>query len=266
MVVLVVALAGCTAEAPETGHTHTGDAIVSLPVGDGTEAEDVGYSLVDVRLPSRAGRAGQVRFRIDSYRGTPVTDFLVEQTRQLHLYVVREDLTVFQHLHPTMAADGTWSAPVSLPVPGRYRVVAEFVARDEGGNGDHLILGQEVAVPGGPGGGPPPVDPVVEVTVSAAPTAGPDGRLGLRVRDALGRPVRLGTYLGAYGHVTGFHHRTGALVHLHPQGAPEVTEAGSELAFHTEIEDPGDYRLFVQVRVDGYLHTVPVEVTVDPAV
>ena len=32
-----------------------------------------------------------------------------------------------------------------------------------------------------------------------------------------------------------------------------------------EIPDPGDYRLFAQTRVDGFLHTVPVELTVAPS-
>ena len=63
--------------------------------------------------------------------------------------------------------------------------------------------------------------------------------------------------------MTGFHRDTGAMVHLHPLAAPEVTEDGSELTFHAEIDDPGDYRLFAQVRVDGFLHTVPVELTVE---
>ena len=85
------------------------------------------------------------------------------------------------------------------------------------------------------------------------------------VRDAERRPVELGTYLGSYSHVTGFHTGTGAMVHLHPLDAPEVTEDGSELTFHADIAQPGDYRLFVQVRVDGFLHTVPVELTVAPS-
>ena len=37
---------------------------------------------------------------------------------------------------------------------------------------------------------------------------------------------------------------------------------GSELTFHSDISEAGDYRLFAQVRVDGFLHTVPVELTV----
>ena len=261
--VALVALSGCTDD-PEAagGHTHPNGQQVSLPVGDGTTAAEVGYRLDDVRLPRSAETTGEVSFRIDDFRGNPVTDFLVEQTKDLHLYVVRSDLGVFRHLHPTMADDGTWTAPVSLPGSGSYRVIAEFVARDDGGNGDHLVLGQPVDVPDGPESKADPADPVVSVEVAEAPRTGANGRLRLVVRDAQDRPVNLGTYLGAFAHVTGFQTETGSMLHLHPLGSPRVTEDGSELTFHTEISEPGDYRLFAQVRVDGFLHLVPVDVTV----
>ncbi|HYH35461.1 MAG TPA: hypothetical protein VD814_09955 [Nocardioides sp.] len=264
---LLLALAACSAEPATTGtpgHTHAGGAHVSLPVGDGTRSSEVGYTLADVDLPDRAGVVGEVSFRIDGFQGTPVTDYLEEQTKDLHLYVVREDLAVFRHLHPTLDDAGSWSAPVSLPSSGDYRVVAEFVARDPGGNGDHVILGHTVPVAGGPAEAPA-VEPVLQVEVTESPAVGPEGRLRLRVRDEQDRPVRLGTYLGTYGHVTGFHEVSGAMVHLHPLGPPETTENGAELTFHTEIEQAGDYRLFVQVRVDGYLHMVPVPLTVSAA-
>ncbi len=265
---LALVASGCSADDGGTapaGHSHAaGQAIVSLPVGDGTEAEQVGYALEDVSLPDRAGTTGEVSFTV-TYQAEPVTEHIEELTRDLHLYVVSDDLTTFRHLHPVMAEDGTWAAPVQLPAGGGYRVVAEFVARDSGGNGDHLVLGESVAVPAGPPSYDAPTDPVVEVEPTQAPAAGPDGRMELTVTDRDGEPVRLGTYLGAFGHVTGFHEETGSMVHVHPLDAPAVTEDGSTLTFHTEIDQPGDYRLFVQVRVDGYLHTVPVEVTVGSA-
>ena len=34
------------------------------------------------------------------------------------------------------------------------------------------------------------------------------------------------------------------------------------MRLHTEFEMPGDYRIFVQVRVDGFLHTVPLTAVV----
>ncbi len=164
-----------------------------------------------------------------------------------------------------MAPDGTWTAPVSLPVTGSYRVIAEFVAKDSGGNGDHVILGETVDVSDGADADPAPSDIALEVEVTEPPEISPSGRMTLTVRDVEGRPVRLATYLATYGHVTGFHRETGAMLHMHPLTAPDVTEDGSSLDFHTEIEDAGDYRLFVQVRVDGFLHTVPVDIAIADA-
>jgi hypothetical protein len=271
VVVAVLALAGatgCSADAETqvaAGHSHAGGAMVSMAVGDGTQVSEVGYALDGLQVREQPDGIGEVRFRIDDSDGNPVTDYVEELTKELHLYVVNDDLTVFRHLHPTRANDGTWTAPFDVPDAGGYRVVTEFVALDDGGNGDHVVLGRPLALPPGDPGDLLADDHVVDVTVSQAPTTGPNGLLRLVVRDAAGQPVELGTYLGSYSHVTGFHTGTGAMVHLHPLDAPDVTEDGSELTFHADIAQPGDYRLFVQVRVDGFLHTVPVELTVAPS-
>jgi hypothetical protein len=258
-------LTGCSSDdgQVESGHTHApGQGHTSLPVGDGTRDSEVGYSLAALQVREQSDGIGELRFRIEDYEGDPVTDYVEELTKELHLYVVNDDLTVFRHLHPTRADDGTWTAPFDVPDAGGYRVVTEFTAVDDGGNGDHVILGRRLALPPGDPGDTAAEDRAVGVTVSEAPATGPDGELRLVVRDADRQPVNLGTYLGAYSHVTGFNTETGAMVHLHPLEAPEITEDGSELTFHSEIEQAGDYRLFVQVRVDGFLHTVPVELTV----
>ena len=268
VVLLAGTLVGCSADGPEqvaAGHSHVGGAMVSMAVGDGTTSSEVGYSLDGLQVRERRDGIGEVQFRIDDFEGEPVTDYVEELTKELHLYVVNDDLTVFRHLHPTRDDSGTWTAPFDVPDAGGYRVVTEFVARDDGGNGDHVVLGRPLALPPGDPGDTVAGDELVGVTVSQAPTAGPNGLLRLVVRDAAGAPVTLGTYLGAYSHVTGFHTETGAMVHLHPLAAPEVTEDGSELTFHSDIDAPGDYRLFAQVRVDGFLHTVPVELTVAPS-
>ena len=58
-----------------------------------------------------------------------VRDFDVEHEKRMHLIVARRDLTGFQHLHPEQAADGSWSTEVRLDAAGSYRLFADF-ARD----------------------------------------------------------------------------------------------------------------------------------------
>jgi hypothetical protein len=248
-------------------HTHAPGQGDPATVGDGTSPSAGGYRLAGVRLPSGTDGPSELSFQVLGPDGEPVTDYTEQQTKLLHLYVVRTDYAVFRHLHPTMADDGTWSVPADLAEPGDYRVIADFLPADAE---QPLVLGTESTVPGqwrptplSPGGD----DGVVQVRVDGTGTVGPDGRLRLLVSTVDDEPVVLGSYLGAAAHVSGF--RTGGqsirdrvFVHVHPYGAPEQTEDATRLTFHTTFERAGDYRFFVQVRVDGFVHTVPVTATV----
>ena len=250
--VLLAALVACTpASSVERAHDHS-----RIPAGDGTERSVVGYSLDGLTLPGTAGTPGRYSFRIGTFRGTAQTEFLTEQTKRMHVYVVRDDLAVFRHLHPTMAGDGTWSGSMTLAEPGRYRLVTEFVADDDGGLGDQVILGDWATV------GPPTAPVPVPAAATSASAMGLDiaVRTGPTLTVAVskdGTPAELGTYLGVYAHVTGFQVATGAVVHLHALGAPD----DGVLTFHSAFPAPGDYRLFVQVRVSGLVRTVPITVT-----
>src|SRR5215210_1837354 len=68
--------------------------------------------------PQRRGGAMSVQLRLIAFAAVAVLAFataaLVEHTRRMHVIVVRRDMTGFQHVHPTQAADGTWSVPVTL--------------------------------------------------------------------------------------------------------------------------------------------------------
>ncbi len=242
---------------------------IGNPVGDGIEASVNGYRMTDVTLPPASG-VGEVSFRLLTPTGEPLMDYTEEQTKLLHLYVVRDDLAQFRHLHPTLAEDGTWTARVDLGSPGRWRVVAEFIPA---GSSTPIVLGTTLRVRGSwtpeevPGGeaARSGSDGVVRARLLADGQVGPNGRLRLRITDADGNPLTLGSYLGTTGHLTGFAVGTRGFVHVHPYGAPEVSAKGTVLTFHTVFTEPGDYRLFLQVRVDGLLHQVAITAPVSPA-
>lgn len=276
-VLLALGATGCGAPAPTTTpltaseHSHdseTGEHITPL-VGDGTRATEFGYTMEKVLLPRSAGVAGRVSFRIRFEDGHVVTDYIEEQTKLLHLYVVSKDLTVFRHLHPTLDKDGTWSARLTLPEPGSYRVIAEFVARADADSGDYAMIAGTAKVGGrAPSAVPDGQDEDedgqgITVAFDRPLATGPDGEMVLVVRGPGGAPVELGSYLGAYAHVTGFRRATGAVAHLHPLDAPQPSADGTRLTFHTQFSEPGDYLFYVQVRVAGFLYTVPVPATVN---
>lgn len=238
------------------------------PRGDGTRATVAGYTIDDVTLP-RADRTGEVSFRIVDEAGKALTDYTPEQTKLLHLYVVRDDLGEFRHVHPELGDDGTWRGRVDLGGAGWWRVVAEFIPE---GADRPVVLGMSLRVAGKWQAAVVPVgdaaatsdDGVVRIRLEDHGEVGPNGRLRVAVTTPHGEPLQLGSYLGATAHLTGFAVGSGGFVHVHPLGAPEVEDDGTMLTFHTTFTEPGDYRMFVQVRVDGLLHQVAVTATVDP--
>ncbi|XBB70067.1 hypothetical protein ABFU82_12380 [Nocardioides sp. WV_118_6] len=279
---LALALAGCgSGDEPGAGGGSDGDRIVLTPakdggkgvtpvgnpVGDGTTAQVRGYRMTDVRLPAAGDDPGEVSFRILDKGGRPLTTYTEEQTKLLHLYVVRDDLAEFRHLHPVLGDDGTWRGQVDLGAPGRWRVVAEFIPQ---GSSVPLVLGTTLTVPGawepvGVPRGPSAEtgdDGVVKVRLLGPGEVSTNGRLRLSVTTENDDPVTLGSYLGATAHLTGFAIGTRGFVHVHPYGAPETEKDGTVLTFHTVFTEPGDYRMFVQVRVDGLLHQLAVTVPV----
>lgn len=283
-VTVALSLGGCSGEAPadsdrivlsppsagEGGadHTHAPgqEHASAAPIGDGTTATAGGYRMTAVRVPA-VGKPGDVSFRVVDKSGAAVTRYVAEQTKLLHLYVVRSDLSGFRHLHPELGEDGTWRARADLGAAGPWRVIAEFTPE---GASQPFVLGTTVEVPGAwervavPQGEDATVsdDGVVRVRLLGPGTVSGNGRLRLAVTNLDDQPLTLGSFLGASAHLTGFALASQAFVHVHPYGAPEITDDGTVLTFHTTFTEPGDYRFFVQVRVDGLLHQVAVTATV----
>lgn len=71
-----------------------------------------------------------------------MTDYQTEHDKDLHLIVVRRDLSHFQYVHPVLSEG---SVPLDLSAAGDYRVFAEFTPTGHDGG---LVLGADLAVPG----------------------------------------------------------------------------------------------------------------------
>ena len=195
------------------------------------------------------GRAVRLGFRIVDESGKTVRDFDVEHDKRMHLILARRDLTGFQHLHPEQRPDGSWEATVRIDEPGSYRMFADFT-RDE----RTTTLASDLRVDGAADMRPlPPATDVArtdgyEVALEAAPAkAGEEAELKFTVsRD--GVPVRTERYLGAGGHLVALREGDLAFLHVHP-AEDDTTE------FETTLPTAGSYRLFLQFKHDGAVHT-----------
>jgi hypothetical protein len=68
--------------------------------------------------------------------GEVVRDFAVVHTKEFHLFVISQDLEFFEHIHPAMRDDGTWTIETSVPKAGFYQVLCDFMPK--GGSGQFL--------------------------------------------------------------------------------------------------------------------------------
>lgn len=196
--------------------------------------------------------ASTLRFHIER-QGAPVARFDEVHEERLHLLVIRDDLSGYQHLHPVMEEDGTWVADVDLARPGRWRIVVDATPTD--GDGP-LVLGADLLVEGEAVAEalPPPDD---EVEADGLVVTRDD--LDFTVREADGSEVRgMGLYLGQPGHLVAFRQGDLAYVHVHPD-----SDRPGELRFTGPLPGPGTYRMFLQFVHDGRVVTVPFTVAIE---
>jgi hypothetical protein len=227
-----------------TDHGGEQEAVRGLAVSSGGLTLELDATEVD------RGRREQLSFRIVDEGGDAVRDFEVEHEKRMHLIVARRDMAGFQHLHPALAADGTWSTPITLRDAGSYRVFADF-KRD----GRNETLAADLAVDGPVDWKPLPAPSTVARSADgydvaldgAAATAGSEAELSFTIERG-GRPVEVEPYLGAGGHLVALREGDLAYLHVHP------TE-GDGVRFATEFPSSGRYRLFLQFKDEGRVHT-----------
>jgi hypothetical protein len=226
----------------DAAHAEHGEGAANAPAAGGLQVSEGGYTLV-LETPRPAVGRSVLRFAVEDGGGRKVTAYATEHGKELHFIVASRDLTVYRHLHPVRAADGTWSTPVDLPAAGGYKVFADFRP--------------DLSVPGAYAPRPLPAaerTAVVDgyrVTLGGTLDPGKPGELRLTVAKG-GRPVTdLEPYLGAYGHLVALRAGDLAYLHVHPNaGGP-----GPVVSFTATAPSAGTYRLFLDFRHAGKVRT-----------
>jgi len=237
----------------------------------------------------KPGQKFQMRFKIfHPGTGEQVKKFEVVHEKQYHLFVISQDMEYFQHIHPEEGPDGTWTIDVTLPKPGYYKILSDFmpsggapqfIARPlvtAGYSGDlesgsaHLVPDTKLSKA---------VDDITATVVYDPQTCivGLYCHLNYHLTDtATGRPITdLQTYLGAFGHTLIMSEDMVDYVHSHPldilampddDGGPPVflippgadlekLRGGPDVTFEGLMPKPGNYRAWTQFRRNDKVHT-----------
>ena len=209
------------------------------------------------------GTAGQpMRLRLQPQdpkdAGTEVALDVVHE-KKIHLIVVSEDLTYFDHIHPEYGEAGYYMVTHTFPKNGRYVLFADYKAAE----GQHQTDTHSVQV----GLKMPKAEPafssqrlktVVDgfaVTIIPTVPDGPQTNTPIKMAIMLekdGQTVSadaLENYLGAKAHVVMIEQKSLAYTHIHPEA-----EDG-KLSMQTTFEKSGIYRVWLQFQTEGKVHT-----------
>jgi len=200
----------------------------------------------------------------------------------VHVIIVRRDLADILHVHPPVAANGTFTADLSPLPPGPYRVVVDVYPVNPSPQPNFQLF-WTLRVPGSYT--PVTLPPLRSSETVDGYTFTLHGTPHLRaIQPAFltftvthdGRPSQFSPWIGALAHAIFF--RRGTLDYFHTHvcapgaagctsilGAAKVTGSSStpgKLDVGVLVPVAGTWRLFLQCKVDGHVLTAPFTLTV----
>jgi hypothetical protein len=224
------------------------------------------YTLKVLSSPATAGRKSLLKMQvIDSKTGKPQTKFDVAHTKRFHLLIASSDLNWFVHEHPMMAANGTWSLPLSLPAGGSYWVYGDVAPSGKGSR----VLIAKVKVKG-----PKPKWDTKLRPSKVASTGGLKGVLSTMAPIVVGRSATLMVklydqktgkpagdtvqWLGAAGHMMIFHKDGQTVVHSHPaeDAKSHALVKNGVIHFNGRFPKAGLYKVYAQFDWRGAIRTL----------
>ena len=182
----------------------------------------------------------------------------VEHTKKIHLIIVNDDLSWFDHIHPEYNADGSYSVKEKFPAAGKYTLFADY--KPSGGN--HVVDNLNVTVTGtAPAAKKYGADKLTGsagdgFTVSLTPEGGKFlTNMAMHINGVVmmnGKEVDVTTledYLGAKAHMVVVSLADKKYLHVHP------SVEGGKFDLHTTFDKPGVYRGWIQFQSKGKLYT-----------
>ncbi len=189
----------------------------------------------------------------------------VEHEKKIHLIVVSEDLSWFNHIHPEYQVDGSYTVPETFPNGGNYFLYADY----KPSGSTHQLNKINVSVSGN-AIAPRPFtqikstanDKIYSVTLKPDDASFISNKAihfdGVFTKNGESFDVNnLQNYLGAKGHMVAINTDTKEYMHLHPE------VEGTILHFHTTFEKAGVYRIWLQFMDEGELYTLDFVIRVE---
>ena len=114
------------------------------------DAVDYGLQLDQDPVPAKPGETVRLRFRFfHPVTGAPIREFQVVHGKSFHLFVVSRDLQFYEHIHPKLEADGSFTIETSVPESKAYEIFCDVFPV----GGAPRVIRRSLAVADVPAGG-----------------------------------------------------------------------------------------------------------------
>ena len=181
----------------------------------------------------------------------------IEHEKKIHLILVSDDLSWFDHIHPEYGADGKYSVATKFPAPGVYKAFADY--KPTGGN--HTVDKIEIKVAGNVAAARKFEGDKLQGSSDAysfelRSNGSIQSGKGVSMQGIIKKDGKemdanlLENYLGAKAHFVVISLNEKEYLHVHPS----VKDGRFDL--QTTFEKPGIYRGWVQFNAEGKLHTI----------
>jgi len=230
----------------------------------------------------RPNEPAKLTFAVKDGLGKLVGDFEIVNTKPMHLVVVSEDLSFFNHIHPEANPDGTYSVETMFPWGGRFKAFLDYTPSGGGAQ----IGRNDISVDG------PPHKPVQLVADKPYQKQFGDLRIRMscdkpyRTDEALrmsfevwdsktGKPVTdLQPYLGAWAHFVIISEDGEEFLHAHPlemipdqsgavsSGGPAAL-GGPKVTTRAVFPKAGLYKLWAQFQRKNSVTTADFAIKVE---
>lgn len=223
----------------------------------------------ELQLAERAevGKTVKVNLELETKGGMSIAphELAYTHTKQMHLMAIDPSLEDYHHIHPEpIGIDGNYEFTFSPTMPGAYRFFTEVVPLVS----RRQVLAVSTAEVSGEGLKPTFTEPTrvyvkdgLRFELVGFPKdleTGQDYRFELEVTTAEGEPAKLETVMGAKAHMVAFDEALRGFAHMHPEASLGVSSAGftavepdETLGFAFNVPNPGWYRLFAQIQLNG---------------
>lgn len=216
----------------------------------------------------QSGNETELTFIIKDKNGSPVKDFQTVHEKKMHLIVVIEDLSEFEHLHPELQPDGSFKIKHAFKHGGKFLLYPDATPA----GGSQVVQRMELNV----NGAPKPAEKLITdmnlrktvdgITVTMMPEKELESYQETTINfvvteESTGNPVAdLQNYLGELAHVVVISEDTQDFLHVHPMSSKKPGE--TSVMAHTTFPRAGIFKIWAQFQRNGKVITVPYVVNV----